>query len=494
MELVIHFLLLLAILFTSLTLYYFSFLSKHKPIPKPTFHNINAAENLQVPPGSTGWPFVGETLEYLSLARKGSPEKFISDRVNKYSSKLFKTSYLGEIMVFMCSAEGNKFLFSNENKLVQAWLPINFDKMFPNSDKTNLVDENMRIRKIATAFTEPTALQNYVGFFDAVAKEHLLKYWERKQQVKVQSLAEKFTFTSDCRLFLNIHDPETLEELEKLFDSLLSGLISLPINLPGTKYNRAVKASKELRKKFEAMIRQRRIDVQEKKKSDESKQDIFSLLLQEKYKDGQNVSESDLANKITGLILAAHSTTSATMISIIKFLAELPQVYEGVLQEQMEIAKSKGPEELLNFEDIRKMKYSWNVASEVLRLRPPSFGTFKEALTDIDYNGFTIPKGWKLHWAALGSHKNPEYFPDPEKFDPSRFEGNQEIVPFSYVPFGGGPHTCPGRQYAKLQILVFMHNVITNFRWEKVFQDEQMIWDPLLVSAKGLPIHLYPHN
>ncbi|KAJ4723894.1 putative Cytochrome P450 [Melia azedarach] len=491
MELVIDFLLLLVILFASLTLYYVSFLSK--PKPKPTFQNINAAENLQVPPGSTGWPFVGETLEILSLGKKGSPEKFISDRIKKYSSKLFKTSYLGETMVFICNAEGSKFLFSNENKLVQSWLPVNFHKIFPNSDKTNMVDETMRIRKITKAFTEPAALQNYVAVFDAVAKEHLLKYWESKQQVKVQPLAETFSFTLACRLILSIREAETVEELEKLFNSFVSGLISLPINLPGTRYNRALKASKELLKKVEAMIKQRRIDVQEKKKS-EPKQDILSLLLQEKYKDGENLSESDLANKITGLILAAHIATSVTMVSIIKFLAELPQVYEGVLQEHTEIAKSKGPEELLNFEDIRKMKYSWNVASEVLRLQPPNFGAFREALTDFEYNGFLIPKGWKLHWGPLGTQKNPEYFPDPEKFDPSRFEGNQQRVPFSYVPFGGGPHICPGRQYAKLQILAFMHNVITKFRWEKVFQDEQMIWDPFLVAVKGLPIHLYPHN
>nr|QNN89096.1 cytochrome P450 [Azadirachta indica] len=489
MELVIHSL-LLVILFISLPVFYFSFLLK----PKPTIQNINASENLQVPPGSTGWPFVGETLEFLSLGKKGCLEKFISDRKNKYSSKLFKTSYLGETMVFICGAEEIKFLFSNESKLVQSWLPGNFGKIFPNSDKTTSLDETMRIRKIATAFTKPAALQNYVGFADAVAKEHLLKYWECKQQVKVQPLAEKFTFTLACRLILNIHDSETVEELEKLFNSMVPGLVSLPINLPGTIYNRAIKASNELRKKFQAMIRQRRIDVQQKNTSDVSKEDIFSFILQEKYRDGENLSESDLANNLIGLILAVHSTTSATMVSIIMFLAELPQVYQGVLQEHMEIAKSKGPEEMLNSEDIRKMKYSWNVASEALRLQPPNFGTFREALTNFDYNGFIIPKGWKLHWAALGTHKNPEYFPEPEEFDPSRFERNQERVPFSYVPFGGGPRICPGKEYARLQILVFMHNVITKFSWEKVFQDEKMIRDPLLVAAKGLPIQLYPHN
>ncbi|KAF5184808.1 Cytochrome p450, partial [Thalictrum thalictroides] len=158
---------------------------------------------------------------------------------------------------------------------------------------------------------------------------------------------------------------------------------------------------------------------------------------------------------------------------------------------QMEILKSKGSREFLNWEDIQKMKYSWNVACEVMRLAPPSQGGFRVALADFTYNGFSIPKGWKLYWSTNATHKNPTYFPNPEKFDPSRYEGNGP-APYTYVPFGGGTRMCPGKEYARLEILVFMHNVVTKFKWEKILPNEKIIVNVTTIPAKGLPIRLEP--
>ncbi|KAJ9702247.1 hypothetical protein PVL29_004135 [Vitis rotundifolia] len=139
------------------------------------------------------------------------------------------------------------------------------------------------------------------------------------------------------------------------------------------------------------------------------------------------------------------------------------------------------------------MRYSWNVACEVMRLAPPVQGAFREAMNDFIFEGFSIPKGWKLYWSTHSTHRNPECFPEPEKFDPSRFEGKGP-APYTYVPFGGGPRMCPGKEYARLEVLVFMHNLVRRYKWEKLLPDEKIIVDPMPIPAKGLPIRLHPQQ
>ncbi|CAA0818715.1 cytochrome P450- family 716- subfamily A-polypeptide 1 [Striga hermonthica] len=382
-----------------------------------------------LPPGRAGWPVLGESLEFLSTGWHGYPEKFIFDRISRYSSLVFRTHLLGERAAVFCGPSGNKFLFSNENKLVQAWWPASVDK--------------------------------------------------------------SYTFWLACRLFLSMEDPRSVERFAEPFNALASGLISVPVDLPGMPFNRAIRASNFIRKELVSIIGQRKTDLAEGKAS--ATQDILSHMLLTCDENGKYMTELDVADKILGLLIGGHDTASSACAFVVKYLAELPEVYQGVYREQMEIANSKKAGEVLNWDDIQKMKYSWNVACEVLRLAPPLQGAFREALTDFMFNGFSIPKGWKIYWSANSTHRNPECFPDPLKFDPSRFEGSGP-APYTFVPFGGGPRMCPGKEYARLEILVFMHHLVKRFRWEKIIPDEKIVVNPMPIPAKGLPVRLYPHN
>ncbi|KAF5175060.1 Cytochrome p450, partial [Thalictrum thalictroides] len=354
--------------------------------------SISSINPSTLPPGRTGWPIIGESLEFLGTGRSGHPEKFINDRMHSFSSHIFRTSLFYESIAVFCGPIGNKFLFSNENKLVTSWWPRSLYKIVPSQPVANS-PEAMSMRKLLLRFLKPETLHSFVGAMDCVAKQHLNTCWENKSQVLVYPLAKSYTFALAWKLFVSIDDPIEVAKLSDAFSVVLCGVISIPIDLPGTSLNKSIRAANFIRKHLLEIIKQRKIDLAEKKAS--PTQDILSHMILTYDDDGQFLNEADITDKILVLILAGHDTASAAITFLIKYLAELPHIYDKVLKEQMEILKSKAPGELLTSEDIKQMKYSWNVACEVMRLAPPVQGTFREAMTDFTYQGYTIPKGWK---------------------------------------------------------------------------------------------------
>ena len=102
----------------------------------------------------------------------------------------------------------------------------------------------------------------------------------------------------------------------------------MPIDLPGTPFNRAIKASNFIRKELLLIIKQRKIDLAEGKAS--PTQDILSHMLLTCDESGTYMNELDIADKILGLLIGGHDTASASCTFIVKYLAELPHIYDGV--------------------------------------------------------------------------------------------------------------------------------------------------------------------
>jgi len=132
----------------------------------------------QLPPGSLGWPLLGETLQFLPTRRTPKPERFVSDRMKKYNPQVFKTSLFGETVAVFCGPAGNKFLFSNENKLVNLWWPTSVKKLMKSSLSNVVGDDAKRMRKMLLTSLDRDALKRYIDRMDLVAQNHIRTHWE----------------------------------------------------------------------------------------------------------------------------------------------------------------------------------------------------------------------------------------------------------------------------------------------------------------------------
>ncbi|CAH9075591.1 unnamed protein product [Cuscuta epithymum] len=285
-----------------------------------------------MPPGRTGWPLIGETLEFLSMGWKGHPEKFIFDRMEKYSSTIFRTHLLGEKVAVFCGANGNKFLFSNENKLLQSWWPDQVEKIFPSASRTSSKDEALKMKKLLPSFLKPEALQRYVGIMDDLARRHFADGWEDRDQVHAFPLAKRFTFSLACRIFIGLEDPAHVAQFAEPFDVIPPGIFSVPIDLPWTPFRRAINASELIRRELlAAIIKQRKRELAEGTAT--ASQDILSHMLVTSNEDRTFMAEWDIADKILGLLISGHDTASSACAFVVKYLAELPHVYQRVYRE-----------------------------------------------------------------------------------------------------------------------------------------------------------------
>lgn len=132
-----------------------------------------------LPPGRSGWPFLGETLEFLRYNKRGCPERFVADRVQEYKSSVFRTSLLGEQIAFLCGPAWNKFVFSNEGKMVEMWWPTSVKRLVGPSLVNKVSEEAMVHKKLLMAgFFGTESLINCVPTMDEITRSHLEAHWE----------------------------------------------------------------------------------------------------------------------------------------------------------------------------------------------------------------------------------------------------------------------------------------------------------------------------
>ncbi|KAL9661289.1 hypothetical protein QQ045_026113 [Rhodiola kirilowii] len=445
-----------------------------------------------LPPGGLGLPFIGHSITLLRAMRANTAEKWLNHRIAKYGP-VSKLSLFGNPTVFIHGPSANKFIFTSDSGTMVNQQTKSIQKILGDRNLLELSgDDHKRVRGALMSFLKPDCLKQYVGKMDEEIRKHIATHWRGKDTVKVLPLMKTLSFSIICSLLFGLERGTRRDTLIDLFQEMIIGMWSIPINLPFTRYRRSLNASSKVQAMIKELVKEKRSELKQKGPSCRS-QDLITCLLSIQDENGkETLTESEIVHNVILVMVAGHDTSSVVITFILRTLSTDMAVYEAVLQEQEAIAKAKGSDEALRWEDLAKMKYTWRVAMEVLRMYPPVFGGFRKAVKDIQYDGYIIPKNWQIFWETSKTHMDASIFPKPDKFSPERFENQASIPPYCYIPFGGGPRICPGNEFARIEILATVHYLVTNFTWKLSSDDISYKRDPMPEPHQGLLLHLFP--
>ncbi|XP_051151651.1 abscisic acid 8'-hydroxylase CYP707A2-like [Andrographis paniculata] len=430
---------------------------------------------LPLPPGSMGWPYIGETFQLYSQ----NPNTFFAAKVKKYGS-IFKSHVLGCRCVMISSPEAAKVVLVSKAHLFKPTFPASKERMLgKQAIFFHQGEYHAKLRKLVLRAFMPEAIKSFMADIESIAVTSL-QSWEEKDFIT--TFQEMKTYAFNVALLSIFGKDEFLyrEDLKRCYYILEKGYNSMPINLPGTLFHKAMKARKEL-----AQILAKILSLRRQRQRDQAHSDLLGSFME----DSEDLTDEQIADNIIGVIFAARDTTASILTWILKYLAENPTVLHSVTEEQEAIMKRK-EEKGLSWADTKTMPITSRVIQETLRVASILSFTFREAVEDVEFNGYLIPKGWKVLPLFRNIHHSPENFPEPEKFDPSRFEFTPK--PNTFMPFGNGTHSCPGNELAKLEILILLHHLTTKYRWSTMTPQNGIQYGPFPLPQNGLPIKLSP--
>lgn len=195
--------------------------------------------------------------------------------------------------------------------------------------------------------------------------------------------------------------------------------------------------------------------------------DLLSLLLSARDEEtGLGMSDRQVRDEVVTLLLASYETTATTLTWTWYLLSQHPEVEHRLQIELDEVLGGQRP----TLERLVDLPYIQMVIKEALRLYPPVFCLGRKARSDDEISGHTIPAGSMLLLCPYTTHRHPDFWEQPEVFDPQRFtpEHSAGRPYYAYFPFGGGPRLCIGQHFAMMETQLILATIAQRYRLQLV--------------------------
>lgn len=301
--------------------------------------------------------------------------------------------------------------------------------------------------------------------------------WGDEGVIDIYEYAKCLTnFTSSACLLGREFREEMTDEFARIYGDLEQGITPLAFlnaHLPIRAFRKRDRARVRLVELITRIVADRRQARREG-------EDFLQILMESKYESGEALTEHEITGLLLAAMFAGHHTSAVTAAWTMLELVRAPAIYERVRSELLRVHGTAGP---VTYASLRDIPVTEGCVKETLRLHPPLFMLMRVALDDWEYDGYVFPKGTYLLVSPTVTHRMPDVFRDPDRFDPDRFgPGREEDKrPFAFQAFGGGRHKCLGNAFALLQIKTIFAILMRRFEFSS-------FGDPLAPDFHGVVI------
>lgn len=450
----------------------------HTHTANPHWLPPRQGQEIDYVPGRDGWPLVGTTFEQLK-----DPHGFTRKMVDKFGH-IYRTNSFGGRFVQLIGPEANELVLFDRDKIFsseQGWGPV-LNLVFPRGLMLMDFEKHRSDRRTLSIAFKPEPMKLYADALNAgIAKR--VSEWSGKSFAFYPAI-KQLTLDLAAASFLGLPWGPDADKINRAFVDMVQasiGVVRIP--LPGTAMGRGVAGRKFLLDYFGREVPKRRAS---------NAQDMFSQICRATKEDGTLLSDDEIIDHMNFLMMAAHDTITSSATSMVMLLARNPEWQVKLREEFAELGVNGDdlPYDRLN--DLVLTDYAFK---ESLRMIPPVPSLPRRAIKPFSFGGYDFPAGTYVGIQPAYTHHMEEHWPEPDKFDPLRFEPEQVKVrhKYAWVPFGGGAHMCLGLHFAYMQIKILMWHMLRNHRIDigEGSGDKWQAW-PIPKPRDGLPITLAP--
>ena len=350
-----------------------------------------------------------------------------------------------------------------------------------------------RQRKLMAPFFTPRAVETYLPIIvedGAWFRERWNVATRRGEPLDMLTEMSVLTASIILKSMFSTEATDTIDWVKGAVETMIGFVSSRqmnPLHAPlwvPTPRNRAyLEARTRVHDYIQGIIRQRRTQS-----PDRWPNDLLSRLMQARDDEtGEPMSDSLLRDESITIFFAGHETTARTLAFLWYALAEHPDVAARLHTEIDTVLSDAAP----TLDHLKQLPYTLQVIKETLRLYPAAPMYARDAAAPDIIDGVPVPVGARMIVMPYLTHRHPDFWPDPLRFDPDRWRPEQEAARhrYAYHPFAAGQRICIGNNFSLFESHLLVAMLARHFVLYRAPGHTPQLWmDGTLGSRNGLPM------